>query len=194
MEQDGSANKMLHLLQQVGGQQDGLLGLQDAQQHLVKILPIEDVVAGKGFVHQNIVRPLAQGQDHFKLILLAGGKAADGLVQGQLEEVHQSGKTLFPEGGEVFPIKIPVGGGGEGGEIGVFTGGKGEPGNIFWGDGVSVQGDLPLISQQAQETLHQGGLARSVLPEQTHDLPGAQGQAYPLQGLFAFQIGLFHII
>ena len=168
----------------MGGQEDGLGGLQDAQQHPVEVLPVEHVVAGKGLVHKNVVRPLAQGQNHLKLVLLSGGEAAQGPLFRQAEEVHQHLEAAGPEGGEVFGAEVPVPGGSEAGEEGMLTGGEGEAGDVFGGDGLPVQSNRPEpVPEQAQNALEQGGLARAVGAEDTHDLPGPHRQAHILQGL-----------
>ena len=145
MQQHGPADEVLYLLQQVGGQQDGFVGFQNTQQHLVKVLPVEDVVAGEGLIHQDVVGALTQGQDHLKLVLLAGGKPADGLVGRQLEEVQQSVEAFLTEGRKLAGEKNSVLLCGQVGEEGVLAGGEGQAGDVGPVYRSAVQGDLALI-------------------------------------------------
>ena len=62
--------------------------LENAEQDLVKVLSVENIVSRKRFVHQDIIRALRQGHDDFKLVFLPGREAADGLVHRKLKEVH----------------------------------------------------------------------------------------------------------
>ena len=79
------------------------------------------------------------------------------------------------------------------GEKGVLAGGEGEFYAVSVGDGSSIKGDLSRVAQQAQDALHQGGLARAVLPEEAHDLPAGQGQVDPPKGLLAPRIVFFDL-
>ena len=103
---------------------------------------------------------------------------------GQLKEIQQGPKALVPEGGKVFLIKLPVALRAEVGKEGVLTGGKGEPGNVFGRDGLPVQGNGPMVGEEAKDTLHQGGFARTVLSKQPHDLPLRDLQIHAIQGGF----------
>ena len=89
MEQDRPADEVLNFLNQVGGEENGFLRLQNAQQDFIKILPVEQVIARKGLIHKDIVRPLAQSENDLELVLLPGGESPYSPVHGELEEVHQ---------------------------------------------------------------------------------------------------------
>ena len=107
------------------------MGFQDAQQYLVKVLSVKYIIACKGFVHQDILRTLAQRQNDLKLVLLTGGEAADGLAHGQFKKVHQGFKPLSAELGKLAFIEDPVIPGIQIREKGVLTGGKGQLFDIF---------------------------------------------------------------
>ena len=141
------ADEVVDLGEQVGGEDDRLGGLQNPQQHFVEVLSIEHIVSGKGFIHENVVRTLAQSQNHLHLVLLAHRHGTQGTVSRQAEEVHEGFKPLIPPGGEVLPVEDPVLLGGESGEKGVLTGGKAETGDVVPADGYPVQGDGALIGQ-----------------------------------------------
>ena len=57
-QQDGTGQESLDLLQQMGGEDHRLVIRQQAQHHPVEVLPVEEVAAGEGFVHEDVVRPL----------------------------------------------------------------------------------------------------------------------------------------
>ena len=70
------------------GQQDRLPRGEQAQQELVEVLAVEHVVPRKGLVHEDVVRPLAEGEGHLELVLLPGREGARALALRQAEEVH----------------------------------------------------------------------------------------------------------
>ena len=178
----------------MSGENDCLGGLQNPQQYLVEVFSVEYIVSGKGFIHENVVRPLAQSQNHLHLVLLAHRHGTQGTVSRQAEKVHEGFKPLIPPGGEVLPVEDPVLLGGESGEKGVLTGGKTETGNVVPANGCPIQGDGALIGQQAQNTLEQGGLSRSVFSQQPYDLTGGNGEVDLVQGVGSQMIGLTYTV
>ena len=119
--------------------------LENAEQDLVKVLPVENIVSRKRFVHQDIIRALRQGHDDLKLVFLPGREAADGLVHRKLKEVHQALKTPAEERLKVLLIKFPMGFGSQGREEAVLAGGKGKTADILPRDRFAVQRNFTCI-------------------------------------------------
>ena len=86
-------------------------------------------------------------------------------------------------------VELPVVLGGEGGEEGVLAGGEGELFDVLPVQRLAVQGDFPLEAVEAQDALHEGGLACAVLPEETHDLTPGNGQGDVFHGVLLAGIG-----
>ena len=189
-QQHRPADKLRYLLQKVGGEEHGLGGLENAQEHLVKVLAVENVVPGEGLIHEDIVRALGKGENYLQLVLLAGGKGAHGLFHGQIEKIHQPFKPLGAEAGELGFVERPVVGGGEVGEKGVLAGGEGESGNILPGDGLAVQGHRALVAEVPQDAFHQRGLACAVFTKQSHNLAWGEGEIHAHQGIHFSNVGL----
>lgn len=103
----------------------------------------------------------------------------------QLKEIQQRPEPFVPEVWEMLLIKLPVALRTEIGKEGVLAGGKGEPGNIFRGDGLSVQGDGTLIWNKAKDTLHQGRFSCAILAKQSYDLTLRDLQVHPVQSCLA---------
>ena len=139
MQQNGPSDKARHFLNQMCGQDHRFVRLENAEQNLIKILAVENIVSRKRLVHQDIIRALRQGHDDLKLVFLPGREAADGLVHRKLKEVHQALKTPAEERLKVLLIKFPVGFGGQGGEEAVLTRGEGKPADVLPRDQFAVQ-------------------------------------------------------
>ena len=83
-------------------------------------------------------------------------------------------------------VELPVRLRSESREEAVLAGSKGEPADIFAGDGRAVQRDAAaVIGQKLQHAFHQRRLARAVFAEQADDLARPDGQAHVLQRLLA---------
>src|SRR5699024_1830574 len=105
-----------------------------------------------------------------ELVLLARRELRGQALHGQLEEVHQHAEALFVEAREVRRVELRVALGRERGEEGVLARGEGQAFDILRRDGLAVEQDLALVVEQAQHTLHYGGLARAVLTEEADEL------------------------
>ena len=68
---------------------------------------------------------------------------------------------------------------------GMLRCGKGDFFNILGSDRLSIQSDLALIAQQAQDTLHQSRLACTIFAKETYDLATRQDQAHIGQRLLS---------
>ena len=69
-------------------------------------------------------------------------------------------------------------------EEAVLAGGEGKAPDVFAGDGLSVQADGAVVAQQAQDALHERGLAGAVFSEQADYLAGLQLKVYIVEHLF----------
>ena len=74
MDEQRAAYEALDLLDEVGGEYDRLVRLHDAEQDLVEVLAVEHVVAGEGFVHEDVVRALAEREHDLELVFLPRGQ------------------------------------------------------------------------------------------------------------------------
>ena len=82
--------------------------LKDAEEHLIKVLAVENVVARKGFVHKNVVGSLAKCHYNLKLIFLSCRKAPYWSVLFKVKKFHKPVKSFLGEIGEMLAVKFLV--------------------------------------------------------------------------------------
>ena len=181
MYEHGAANKAADLLDEVRGQQHRLVFAEYAEQHLVEVLTVENVVAAEGLVHEDIVRALAERQHGLKLVLLTGGELARRHGERQLGEVHQHVEALAAEGWEVVGVELRVAERAEVGEKRVLARGEGYARDVPAANRLTVERYRAVVADEAEYALHERGLAGAVLSEKAHELPARQAEAYVTQ-------------
>ena len=165
----------------MGGQDHRFAWLQQSQQYFIKIFAIKDVIARERLIHQDIVRPLRECQQHLELILLSCRELPDRAVCRQLEELHQRVEAFFLESPKMLLIERLVPLGIQRREKRVLAGRERDAADIAPVDLFAVQRDLPAVLEEAQDRLHQRGLARAIFSEQADDLPLRETEADILQ-------------
>ena len=190
---------VLELLQPVGDVHDAAaLGFQlpnDAEQ----VVDLPGGEGGGGFVHDQHLGVVGQGLGNLHHLLLGHGQLAHHLpgvqVDFQLVQdafgfglhagvVQLEALALFPAQEHVFRHgQVPA-------HVQLLV----DDGHAHLLGQLGVQVPVPLPEDfqlprvplvDAAEHLHQGALARAVLPQQGHDLAGAQREVHMVQGLDA---------
>eukprot|EP01084_Bolivina_argentea_P250227 419179_1 len=185
-----TVGQYLHLLQVVGGQDDGAV-LGGAADHTPQLAAAGRVHPGGGLVQEEHLGGANQGQGDAELALVATGQlvGGHGLVVGQaadLEQVGNDGGDMLSRHAAEGSVELEVLLGGhevdEGVELravaNLAAGGLGIGDDVTAGnEAVAVGGEL-LAGQDG----HRRGLAGAVGPQEAEDLPGLDPEAHVLDG------------
>ena len=180
-------------LQHVGGEEDGAALVAHLAHHALQQMRRLGVKAHKGFVHDDELRLMQPRGDDGQLLLHAVGIGGDrlGQILRQLEGVGVFSDALLPLprsdaediGHEVQVLDarhkvVQVGVVGDVGHLPLAAQG-------IRLDGLTVNGDLPLIElQNAHHGFQRGGLACAVVADEAVNFAGPDVQAQVVDRLF----------
>eukprot|EP01084_Bolivina_argentea_P250226 419178_1 len=196
-----TVGQYLHLLQVVGGQDDGAV-LGGAADHTPQLAAAGRVHPGGGLVQEEHLGGANQGQGDAELALVATGQlvGGHGLVVGQaadLEQVGNDGGDMLSRHAAEGSVELEVLLGGhevdEGVELravaNLLAGGGGIGDNIVTSDQtVAVGGQL-----LAGEDRHGGGLAGAVGAQEGEDLGGLHAKGHVADRLLAVGVLLAQV-
>ena len=89
MQHDGTIQKMFHIIQIMGCDQNGFLSVQNGTHQLDKILAGKYILAQKGFIHQIVIGPLGKSGCQFHTCLLTRGKPCNAHIGRQAKELQK---------------------------------------------------------------------------------------------------------